>query len=200
MRASSIPLVIAAGGEGTRIGGAKPARMLAGHTLIDRAVSYARTQSRRVAIAARPGVDLGECAGLPRLDDAASGQGPIAALLSALEYARKLGAGHVAMIGCDLPLLPCDLMARLQTTIAGADAALASSGGRLHPICGLWRTSAFAALQAYAESGRRSLIGFAEEVGFAEVGWPSEPFDPFFNVNTQNDLVAAERWLKNRSP
>ena len=47
-------------------------------------------------------------------------------------------------------------------------------------------------LPAYAAAGRRSLWGFAEEVGFAPVVWPEQPIDPFFNVNSPEDLALAE--------
>jgi molybdopterin-guanine dinucleotide biosynthesis protein A len=28
------------------------------------------------------------------------------------------------------------------------------------------------------------------------VTWPAEPFDPFFNANTPDDIAAAERWVQ----
>jgi molybdopterin-guanine dinucleotide biosynthesis protein A len=34
-------------------------------------------------------------------------------------------------------------------------------------------------------------------VGYATVEWGAEPKDPFFNVNTVEDLKAAERLLSN---
>jgi molybdenum cofactor guanylyltransferase len=74
---------------------------------------------------------------------------------------------------------------------------VASSGGHLHPVCGLWRVSALDAVPAYLASGRRSLRGFAEAAGFTAVDWPIEPLDPFFNINTPEDLAAAERLLAN---
>jgi molybdenum cofactor guanylyltransferase len=198
-RVKAIPLVIAMGGRGSRIGGDKPLQVLAGRTLLDRAVAFGRTQARRIALAGSLELELAGFDAIPRLDDDVPGQGPIGALLSAMAFARQLGADRVAVIGCDLPFLPDDLLERLGDALGHADAALASSGGRLHPIAGLWRTRSLSDLEAYAGSGRRSLIGFAESIGFAEVSWPAEPIDPFFNVNTADDLVAADGWLRTRS-
>ena len=48
-------IVIAAGGDGSRIGGDKPARLLAGERLIDRTCAWARQHSDAVALAVRPG-------------------------------------------------------------------------------------------------------------------------------------------------
>jgi molybdopterin-guanine dinucleotide biosynthesis protein A len=47
--------------------------------------------------------------------------------------------------------------------------------------------------RVYAASGRRSLKGLAAFIGFAVAGWPAEPVDPFFNINTSSDLAEAAR-------
>jgi molybdopterin-guanine dinucleotide biosynthesis protein A len=49
----------------------------------------------------------------------------------------------------------------------------------------------------YLAGERRSLKGFATLIGFREVEWPSEPFDPFFNINTADELARAERRAAN---
>jgi molybdopterin-guanine dinucleotide biosynthesis protein A len=51
-------IVILAGGEGRRIGGGKPQRMLGGETLLDRALGRARSWSDEVLVAARLGGDI----------------------------------------------------------------------------------------------------------------------------------------------
>jgi molybdopterin-guanine dinucleotide biosynthesis protein A len=48
----------------------------------------------------------------------------------------------------------------------------------------------------YLASGRRSLRGLAETVGYVAVDWPTDPEDPFFNINTSADLVEAERRIQ----
>ena len=47
-------------------------------------------------------------------------------------------------------------------------------------------------LSDYLDSGGTSLKGFAEHVGLTAVAWPSAPIDPFFNVNTSDELDRAE--------
>jgi hypothetical protein len=42
-------------------------------------------------------------------------------------------------------------------------------------------------------------MGLAEKVGWGAVDWPSEPFDPFFNINTPEELAEAERILGARA-
>ena len=172
-------IVILAGGEGRRLGGGKPQRLLGGETLLDRALRIARGWSGEVLVATRHGGDL--------QDDPAV-EGPLGGIAAAL----ALG-GDVLTIPCDMPFLPDDLPARL---VSGAAATVAASGGRLHPVCALWRAEARGALPAWLATGRRSLIGFAEAVGYRAVEWPFDPIDPFFNINDEADLVQAEAMLR----
>jgi molybdenum cofactor guanylyltransferase len=185
-----IAAVLLAGGEGRRIGGAKPLRMFGDRRLIDHALDHARRWGDIVAVAVR-GADQLEGIDVPLLVDDPALQGPLAGLVSALNFARVERCQAVLTLPCDMPFLPADLRARLAT--AGAPAAIAASGGRCHPVCGLWRVTTLADLPMYAASGRRSLRGFAETTGFVAVEW-SGP-DPFFNINTSDDLQAAEARL-----
>ncbi|MCV0416559.1 MAG: molybdenum cofactor guanylyltransferase [Brevundimonas sp.] len=189
-----IAVVVLAGGEGRRIGGGKPLRRLAGQTLLDRALAQARTVSDMVAVAVR---DPAQAAGVDgaRLIPDAPWEGPLGGLAAALVFARQAGRTAVLTLPCDMPLVPPDLAGRLTAALDGHGAALASSGGRLHPVCGLWRTDRLGALSAYAATGQRSLKGFAAGIGFVAVDWPAEPVDPFFNVNTAADLGRAEALL-----
>jgi molybdopterin-guanine dinucleotide biosynthesis protein A len=171
-------ILILAGGEGRRIGGGKPLRMLGGVTLLDRALAIARRWSDDVTVA-------------DGRTDAPGIEGPLGAVAAALDL-----GGDLLTIPCDMPFLPEDLPARLGRT--SEPAALAESGGRLHPVCALWRAPAANGLAAYVASGRRSLHGFAEAVGYAPVAWGTDRIDPFFNINDADDLARAAALLKSR--
>jgi len=171
-------IVILAGGEGRRIGGGKPQRLLGGVTLLDRALRIAHSWSDDVLVA-----------------DGATDLPGIEGPLGAIAGAFALGGDFLTM-ACDMPFLPADLPQRLGRESKAA--ALAESGGRLHPVCALWRARAGEGLAAYAASGRRSLRGFAEAVGYAAVAWEADPIDPFFNVNDEADLARAEALLRSR--
>jgi molybdopterin-guanine dinucleotide biosynthesis protein A len=189
-----LAVAVLAGGEGSRIGGGKPLIRLGGKTLIERAYDCARSWSNHAAVIIRSPHQLGEH-DLPWIADAAGIEGPLAGLAAALEWACRLGAGALVTIPCDMPFLPGNLVRRLLAEAGEHDAAIASSGGELHPVCSLWRNEAIYEFPRYCASGRRSLRGFAEQLGFAEVKWPAEPLDPFFNINSPADLAAAEALL-----
>jgi molybdopterin-guanine dinucleotide biosynthesis protein A len=191
---SQIAVAVLAGGEGSRIGGGKPLIRLGGKALIERAYDRARGWSSASIIAIRSPEQLGSCQ-LPWIADAAGIDGPLAGLAAALEWACRHGAEALLTIPCDMPFLPADLPKRLLDEAGDRCAAIASSGGELHPVCGLWRNAAIYEFPRYCASGRRSLKGFAELLGFAEVEWAVGPPDPFFNINGPADLAAAEAML-----
>jgi molybdopterin-guanine dinucleotide biosynthesis protein A len=184
--------MVLAGGEGARIGGAKPQRLLGGRRLIDRALEQAKCWSRTVAIAVREESQVEPVdAGL--IGDDMDVEGPLGGLVAGLRFARDNKSGFLLTIPADMPFLPPDLLDRLREAIGDAASVLASSGGHVHPVCGLWRTSSLDCIGAYVASSRRSLKGFAETIGCVEVEWPSAPHDPFFNINSAEDLAEAER-------
>ena len=185
---------ILAGGEGKRIGGKKPLRLLGGMSLLDRALDYASALSKPFVVAVRDKGQVGQ-ADIPVIPDDPAIDGPIAGLVSALRFAHDEGAGAVLTIPTDMPFLPSDLAGRLGEALWPNGAAIACSCDHLHPVCGLWSTGALHSVPQYLASGRRSLKGFAEAVGYAAVEWPTYPVDPFFNINSQRDLAQAERLL-----
>lgn len=190
----SLVVVVLAGGEGRRIGGGKPLRRLGEERLIDRALGQARGWSSIVAVSLKRPDQVATDVNV--ILDEQGAEGPLAGLIAAGRFAASRDCGLVLTIPADMPFLPPDLAERLGAAIAGFEAALASSGGQLHPVCGLWRVAAIASAAAYAASGRRSLKGFAATVGFCPVEWPAEPFDPFYNINRSEDLAQAERRLQ----
>ena len=194
-------IVVLAGGEGRRIGGAKATRMLGVRTLLERALERAAGWSNEVAVAVRAAGQASAPESVRLLTDDPAIPGPLAGIASALRFAAECGAQTVLTLPCDAPFLPDDLVERLSEALTpDAGVALARSGGQLHPTCALWRAGegALAVLDAYAASGRGALMGLADAVGWVAVDWPTEPLDPFFNVNTAEDMARAEGLLEGR--
>ncbi|MEZ5720576.1 MAG: molybdenum cofactor guanylyltransferase MobA [Paracoccaceae bacterium] len=188
--------VVLAGGRGSRMGGVDKALVtLGGQPMIAHVI--ARLGPQVGALAINAGGDPARFAGLglPVLPDPVPGQpGPLAGVLAGMRWAASQGASHVATAATDTPFLPADLVARLK---AGAQApiALAESDGWLHPTFGLWPVTLAEDLELALEAGTRKVAGWALGEGAVRVQFAAEPFDPFFNVNTPDDLATAERIL-----
>jgi len=175
------------------MGGDKPLRQLAGERMIDRAVRLARTYSDVVAVAVR---DERQAASVDAeiIPDSVV-EGPLGGLIAGLQFANDKGCPLLLAIPADMPALPRDLLDRLASEMGSDPCVIASSGGRLHPVCGLWRTEVLDRVPSYVATGRRSLHGLAELVGCEAADWAIEACDPFFNVNSEEDLAEAERLL-----
>lgn len=191
-------VIVLAGGAGRRIGGGKALRLLGGRRLVDRAIVFAQGLSSHVALSVTAADQLPDC-GIEQIVDPDEGWGALAGLAAGLDFAAERGLELLLTIPCDSPFLPDDLVTRLCAALQPEqNAAIPSSGGQLHVACGLWRNHLRGLLADYAASGRRSLHGLAEQANFVEVEWPSSPIDPFFNINSPEQLAFAEAMLAQR--
>ncbi len=186
-----LAVVVLAGGEGRRMGGGKPLRLVGGRSLISIALDKARSWSSLVAVAVRSSDQVGPVEASV-IFDSRRVAGPLAGLAAALAFASRASASRLLTLPCDTPNLPDDLAARLDAAlIPGVQAAVASCAGRLHPICAVWDVQVLAELPAYIAAGRSSMRGFAEVVGLKTVDWDESAAPAFHNVNTPEDLLEA---------
>ena len=119
---------------------------------------------------------------------------PLAGLHASLQFARDANAGLLVTVPSDTPFLPDDLVARLLENSKARGAAIASSGGQDHYIIGMWNTELLDGLEhAIASDNLLRVKDWADKISAARVKWPIQSFDPFFNVNTPEDLQVAER-------
>jgi len=173
------------------MGGAKAQRRLGDLTLMEHAARRATAWHAPIVLVLRPASNVGS-QGLRVIHDDPSIPGPLGGLAAALADADAAGLEAVLTAPCDMPFLPSDLAQRLRSALkAGVSVAMAETGGQRHPICALWRISVLGALRARAARGQLSLRGLADQVGAVAVNWPVEDGDPFFNINTPDELDLA---------
>lgn len=202
MPASPRPLgVILAGGRATRMGGGDKGllRLDGGPRLIDLVIDRLAPQCDALALNANGDPARFADLGLPVLPDSVSGfAGPLAGVLAGLDWAAEQGAGAIVTAAADTPFLPRDLVARLQAAAGPSGLALAASrdaGGRLwrQPTFGLWPVALRDDLRAALEDGLRKIVAWTDRHHAGTAEFESTPFDPFFNVNTPEDLAEAGR-------
>ncbi len=191
--------LLLAGGQSRRMGGGdKCLRVLAGRTLLDRVVERIRPQVGPLLLNANGDPARFAACGLTVVPDAVgSFAGPLAGVLTGLEWAAANAprCRHVASFACDAPFLPEDLVDRMIAARrgAGADMACAASGGRDHPVFGLWPVRLAGALRrALVEEGLRKVDAWTARYRLAKATFAADPVDPFFNVNRPEDAALAE--------
>jgi molybdopterin-guanine dinucleotide biosynthesis protein A len=192
--------VILAGGLARRMGGGdKPMRRIGGRTILERVVERFQPQCAAVIVNANGDPARFSAFGLPVVaDTVADFPGPLAGVLAALDWAsaNRPEARFVASVAGDCPFLPADLVARLHAArrAEGARLSVAASGGRAHPVIGLWDVALREELRhALVVEELRKIDRFTARYRLATVEWPAHPVDPFFNANTVEDLAEAEQ-------
>lgn len=191
--------VLLAGGLGRRMGGGgdKPLKMLGGRPLLAHAVDRARPQVRALVLNVNGDAERFAEYQLPVVADPVEGfVGPLAGVLAGMEWAAGQGCDWLASFATDAPFLPLDLVARLleATLRDGADIGCAMSGGRTHPVFALWPVRLAGDLRrALIDEQMRKIDRWTARYRVSYADWPIEPIDPFFNVNTPDELAEAAR-------
>ena len=202
---SSSPVVgvVLAGGLSRRMGGGdKSLRPLGGHPVLAHVIERLRPQVARLLVNANGDPSRFSHFGLPVMADLVPDHpGPLAGVLTGLDWAAAEApeCPWIVTVPGDGPFLPRDLVKRLLAAAEqeGADLAAAASGGRSHPVVGLWPVRLRDDLRrAVVEQGVRKVDEWTARYKLATVTFDTAPIDPFFNVNQPEDLAEAERLLR----
>lgn len=195
--------VLLAGGLSRRMGGGdKCLCPLAGRPILQHVIDRTRPQVVGLLLSANGDPARFAAFGMPVVADVVQGfAGPLAGVLTGLEWARAQSPAitHVATFATDTPFLPTDLVERLISAAetAGTPFAAAASGGRVHPVFGLWPVALATDLRrALVDEGVRKVRLWAARHGVVSAEFATDPIDPFFNVNSPEELEAAERMAR----
>lgn len=187
--------IILAGGLARRMGGGdKALRTIGGQTVLARLVERMAPQVSGLVLNANGDPARFAAYGLPTVQDTLPGHpGPLAGVLAGMDWAsaHRPEVPWIVTVPGDAPFVPADLVARLHAGRGNATFACAASGGRTHPVAALWPVAARDELRAALKAGQRKIDAFTRADRTVVVEWPIGVVDPFFNVNTPEDLVQA---------
>lgn len=198
--------VLLAGGLSRRMGGGDKALLeLAGRPLIAYAASRLSDEVCALALNANGDPARFAALGLPVIADGTPDfPGPLAGVLAALNWAKRTlpAARAVVSVPADSPFIPADLVRRLAAAHAAAPdrPAVAQSRGRRHHVTALWPLTVAPHIEAALARGDRRVQAMVDSLGAIAVPFPDlaiggQAIDPFLNINTPEDLAAAERLL-----
>ncbi|MGB7316940.1 MAG: molybdenum cofactor guanylyltransferase MobA [Planktotalea sp.] len=196
--------VILAGGQARRMGGGDKGRlMLGGQSLLSHVIDRLEPQVAGLALNANGDAGRFGDVDLPVLSDSIDGfAGPLAGVLAGLDWAAEQGAEAIVTAAADTPFFPCDLVPRLMMAADGMDNPLVLAatpdterGRNRHPTFGLWPVALRDDLRGALHDGLRKVVLWTDKHDGREAMFPVETFDPFFNVNTPDDLARAEELL-----
>ncbi|MCP9480634.1 molybdenum cofactor guanylyltransferase MobA [Shimia sp. CNT1-13L.2] len=195
--------VILAGGLSSRMGGGDKGLLdLDGRSILGHVVDRLAPQCGAMALNANGDPARFAELDLPVLPDSIDGfVGPLAGVLAGLDWAAGEGAEMIVTAAADTPFFPETLVADLMQAADGMAAPLALAAtrdpesGKLwrQPTFGLWPVALRDDLRAALEGGLRKVVIWTDQHGARTVEFPMEQVDPFFNVNTPEDLDTARQ-------
>lgn len=203
----NIPAIVLAGGLSRRMGGVDKTLMkLGGKPMISHALDCLEKQAGPLMINANGDANRYEKLGYPVVADVYEGHaGPLAGILTAMRWAQKStpNAKWIVTVAADTPFLPADLVSKLLSAAGHnfSTIALAFSGERIHPVVGMWPLSLADDLEAFLNNEKsRKVLAFVDNYTLAKVSFgglnvDGIEVDPFFNVNTPEDLEIAKAVL-----
>jgi molybdopterin-guanine dinucleotide biosynthesis protein A len=190
--------LVLAGGLARRMGGGDKARIRIGDaTILQRVLACVTPQCHGIILNANGDPARFADTGLPVVPDSVPGfAGPLAGILAGLDWAAANAPTDQWLLSVpgDCPFLPHDLAARLHQARQAADMPLACarSGEWRHPVVGLWPIALRADLRrALVDEKLHKIESWTARHGVAIAEWPDTPVDPFFNVNTPDDVTRA---------
>lgn len=199
---TKLPAVILAGGRATRMGGGdKGLRQVGGKPLLDHVIDRLRPQVGAIALNANGDPARFAGYGLPVIADSLPDwPGPLAGVLAGLDWAASQGHEAIITAAADTPFFPTDLVAELQANAGPSGLCLAATreGDKVwrQPTFGLWPVALRDDLRTALKDGLRKIVLWTDQHNAGLAFFDTHPVDPFFNVNTPEDIEEAARLME----
>ena len=200
MKASdSVVGIILAGGLARRMGGGDKCLLpLAGKTLLQRTIDRAQPQVTQLLLNANGNSLRFARTRLPVVADVfANNLGPLAGIHAGFTWmqTKTPNAEWLISFASDTPFFPTNLAEELLAKAQAESTKLAVATSKLntHPVFALWHISLKTEIETQLQTGEvPRLQDWMKAHNPAQVDFNADAYDPFFNINTPQDLYAAE--------
>ena len=191
--------VVLAGGKSKRFGQDKSQVKLGDKTLLEHTLSKLHPKFNKIVIVAGKNINNNYVI----INDCIEGQlGPLVGVLSAMKWIKKNNYSYswVATFPCDTPFFNISIIEEFKKISKLNDNLLyfIKSKGRRHNIFGLWSLKLIETLEKdIIKNNFRKVEEWANKIGLKTIEVPFDHIDQFFNINTKDDLIKAEKIFKN---
>ena len=191
-----LQLVVAVESRVARMNGMDKALIeIIDQTLLSIAIKKAKDQTKYIVLNSNRDPLIFKNYNVKVIKDSISNHpGPLAGVLSGIEwfYKNNKKIKWVVSLPVDSPFFPNDLIKKLYETVVKSKKLIgvSSSNGRKHPVFSIWHISLMQPLQEALNNNIRKIDLFTKSYNPATVDFSSS-VDPFFNINTPEDLKNA---------
>ena len=193
---------ILAGGQSRRMGKDKLFLELNNKKLIEHTLDKVKKYLKKIIIITNQDNKFFFENNLTTVKDCVEGQlGPLVGILTAMKWAKEnfSKCSWIATFPCDTPFFPESIIKSFIEESEKKESLIlcASSHGRKHNIFGLWSLDLYDKLKDDLINKKvRKVQDWTEKNKIKNLEFEFKDYDPFFNINTKEDLEFAKKLSK----
>jgi len=193
---------ILAGGQSKRMGKDKLFLELNNKKLIEHTLDKVKKYLKKIIIITNQDNKFFSENNLTTVKDCVEGQlGPLVGILTAMKWAKEnlSKCSWIATFPCDTPFFPESIIESFIEESEKKESLIlcASSHGRKHNIFGLWSLDLYDKLKDDLINKKvRKVQDWTEKNKIKNLEFKFKDYDPFFNINTEEDLEFAKKLSK----
>jgi len=193
---SKILGVVLAGGKSLRFGEDKSQVKLNNKSLIDHILSEILTEFKELLIVSNNSIKFNKSEKISIIGDFKNNLGPLGGVLTAMKWIKDNNKDYqwISTFPTDTPFFKNQILKDFHDKINLKNGKLffIKSNNTRHNIFGLWSIDLADKLEKDLENGDRKVEDWANKVGVNIIDMQFEKNDPFFNINTKEDLEKAK--------
>ena len=193
---SKILGVVLAGGKSLRFGEDKSQVKLNNKSLIDHILSEVLTEFKELLIVSNNPIEFNKSENISIISDFKNNLGPLGGVLTAMKWIKdnKKDYQWISTFPTDTPFFKNQILKYFHDKINLKNGKLffIKSNNTRHNIFGLWSIDLADKLEKDLENGDRKVEDWANKIGVNIIDMQFEKNDPFFNINTKEDLEKAK--------
>ena len=193
--------VVLAGGKSQRFGQNKTQVKLKNQLLIDYVLNEIVDEFKEILIIANEPIKFMKSKNISIIKDYKSGLGPLGGVLTAMKWIKENDKNYkwISTFPSDTPFFTKKELKYFYENVRVNDGKLffIKNEETRHNIFGLWSLDLMEQLESDILKGERKVEFWANTIGVNIVNFKYKKPDPFFNINTKEDLKKAIELMKN---
>ena len=193
--------VVLAGGKSQRFGEDKSQVKLGDKLLIDYILSEIIEEFSKILVVSNSLINFKKSEKISVIEDTKKNLGPLGGVLTAMKWVKDNNKDYkwISTFPVDTPFFKHSILKKFLQDIQLEESKLffIKSNNTRHNIFGIWSIDLMDKLEEDLNKGERKVELWANSIGVKTINIEFQNEDPFFNINTKEDLEKAKDRLKN---
>jgi len=191
---------VLAGGKSQRFGEDKSQVKLDGKLLVDHILDEIINEFKEILIVSNNQINFKHSDKISMISDLKKDQGPLGGVLSAMKWVKESNKDYkwISTFPVDTPFFKKEILQNFVREINSDESKLffIKSNNTRHNIFGIWSIDLMEKLEEDLNYGKRKVEHWANDIGVKVIEMKFLKDDPFFNINSKEDLEKAKK-IKN---